>query len=205
MLNEWINPIYLEENKIKQLKEQFLNGKPFSHLSLPNFLNETKAIELLNSLKKEKYYKEENDLYKFLRTIDFKNTNNKTILEFRNFLLKNETIKFFEKLLNENIQKNKLDLHSLKLKNTNYLLCHDDMVQNRKFAFIFNLSKNWTKEDGGKLELFSSKNKEPQEIEKSIIPQFNQFNIFKVTPTSFHQIEEVLKEKERISISGWFY
>ena len=36
--------------------------------------------------------------------------------------------------------RNKIDMHSLKLENTNYLLCHDDRVEMRKLAFVINFS-----------------------------------------------------------------
>jgi len=206
MLNTWINEKYLNENKINSLKDEFKSSPFFSHLSLNDFLIKEKAQNLLKELKKEDYYLEENDLYKFFRTIDFKNSNNEIIIEFRNFLLSNEFRKFIEEITNSKINDKKMDLHSLKLENTNYLLCHDDFIENRKFAFIFNFTKNFTKEDGGELEFFESENNMPKgKIFKSIIPKFNQFNIFKVSENSFHQINEVETNKKRISISGWYY
>lgn len=36
-----------------------------------------------------------------------------------------------------------------------YLLCHDDQLENRKIAFILYLTENeWSEKDGGQLELF---------------------------------------------------
>lgn len=38
---------------------------------------------------------------------------------------------------------------------TDYLLCHDDQLENRKIAFILYLTESdWSNEDGGQLELF---------------------------------------------------
>ncbi|MCA9497143.1 MAG: 2OG-Fe(II) oxygenase [Nanoarchaeota archaeon] len=206
MLDLWINKNYLKEDKINELKEIFLKAEPFQHLSLNNFLNEEKAEKLLKEIKKEEYYKEENDLYSFKRTIDFRNSKSKLILEFRQFLLSSEARIFFESFLGKDINNKKIDLHSLKLENTDYLLCHDDEVEGRYFAFIFNLSKDFDSVyDGGELELFNEKNMEAKEVVKKINPKFNQFNVFKVSKKSFHQVSEVLSDKERISISGWFY
>ena len=108
-------------------------------------------------------------------------------------------------MTNTNLSRTKYELHSLKLTNTDYLLCHDDKVQGRKIAFIINLSKDWTEKDGGQLELFNSKNNEPTTVAASITPKFNQFNIFEVTDKSFHQINEIVSNKNRISLAGWFY
>ena len=74
----------------------------------------------------------------------------------------------------EKLSKDKIDLHSLKLKDTNYLLCHDDDVGDRKIAFIINLSKEWDREMGGELQLFDSIDGEPKSIAKTITPDFNQ-------------------------------
>lgn len=35
------------------------------------------------------------------------------------------------------------------------LLCHDDMLEGRKIAYILYLVPNWKKDDGGLLDLFS--------------------------------------------------
>ncbi len=206
MTDNWLNEALISEKKIKELKEEFVSNLPFEHLSIENFLIEKKVKELKKAINKEDFYLEEHDLYTFMRTIDFENFNDKAIKEFREFFLSSNFIEFIEKITNTKLDKNKIDLHSLKLSNTNYLLCHDDKVQDRKIAFILNLSENWTKKDGGELEFFeANKNNLPVKVSKSILPKFNQFNIFKVSDKSFHQINEVLTNNERLSISGWYY
>jgi len=204
-ISNWINSNILENKE--NIRKQFLEANFFEHISINDFLIKERAEKLFEALKEEKYYKEENDLYNFMRTVDFKNTKNKLIIEFRIFLFSEEFISFIEDITNSNINRKVMDLHSLKLENTNYLLCHDDLVLGRQFAFIFNLSKNWKEEDGGKLELFESDNKGEVlgKIFKSITPNFNQFNMFKVQKISYHQICEVVSNKERISIGGWYH
>ncbi len=204
MLSEFISKTHIK--KLAIYKNKFSCNKPFNNLSIPKFLDEKLARKIKNALKKEEYYIEENDLYKFQRTVDFKHLKNKTLKELRNNLLSEEFISYIENLTNTKLKRNKIDLHSLKLLNTHYLLCHDDDILGRKIAFILNLSENRSTKDGGNLELFECKNNKPFKICKSITPQFNQFNIFIVEPNkSFHQISEVLSNKQRISISGWFH
>jgi Rps23 Pro-64 3,4-dihydroxylase Tpa1-like proline 4-hydroxylase len=205
MLNEFINKKNIE--MIQKNREEFVINEPFPHISIDKFLKDEIAQKIKTEVLKENYYLEDHDLYQFERTFDLRNSKNKFIQEIRGVLLSKEFLKYIEKLTNSKIDHKNIDFHSLKLKNTHYLLCHDDDVKNREIAFIINLSNNWEKEWGGKLELFESKNNLPTIVSKSITPKFNQFNIFKVTPgKSFHQISEVLKENvERISISGWYY
>lgn len=206
MIEEWINSKYLKD--IKKYKLQFKKNKPFPYLSLKNFLNENKAKNILKAIREEDYYIEDHDLYQFLRTVDFKEIKlkNKIIKDFYEFIFSNEFILFIENLTGEKNLKKTGDLHSLKLLDTHYLLCHNDEVQDRKLAFILNLSENIKKENMGSLDLFSvDENRLPKKIEKNIFPKFNQFNIFLVSDISYHQISEFQGEGERESISGWFY
>ena len=207
ILKDWINPIYLEDKKLEKIKINFYKSQPYNYLSLDNFLLEGRAEILLKTLKDEDYYIEDSDLYQFLRTVDFKDMKHPILREFREFLKSDETIQFFEKMLGSKISKKIVDSHSLKLLNTHYLLCHDDLVLGRQFAFIFNLSKDFNEKDGGQFEIFDT-NKDGSasgKIIKSIIPKFNRFNLFKVSKNSYHQIREVCSDKERISIGGWFH
>jgi Rps23 Pro-64 3,4-dihydroxylase Tpa1-like proline 4-hydroxylase len=199
----WINSEILTTFSSSKYK----NAKPFEHLSLEKLFSEEKVKNLVSALKEQEYYIEDHDLYQFLRTTDFKHSKNNTIKEFREYIFSDSFVSSIEKITGLKLLRGKGDLHSLKLLNGHYLLCHDDQVQGRAVAFILNLSKHWSEKDGGSLELFSvDSNGSPCKISKSITPTFNQFNLFTVSSKSFHQISEVLSEhKERISISGWFY
>lgn len=74
---------------------------------------------------------------------------------------------------------------------------------------------SWTAEDGGRLDLYSTDaDGQPSTITKSLIPSWNSFAFFEVSPISYHQVSEVLtsdidpdsgENKVRISISGWFH
>ncbi len=203
MKNSWLN-LKLD---LSELKTQFQTNKPFEHISILDLFNPNNLEELIKELNKLDYYLEDHDLYQFLRTVDFKHIQNEKVKEFRDFIFSEDFVSIIEKIVGFDLVRNKGDLHSLKLGNTHYLLCHDDQVQDRSIAFILNLSVNWKEEYGGSLDLFSvdSKN-EPKEIVKKIIPKFNQFNMFKVSDKSFHQISEVeVEDGSRLSISGWFY
>lgn len=88
-----------------------------------------------------------------------------------------------------------------------YLLCHDDQLEDRLFAFVFYIH---TKDDvsvgdGGTLDLFRANIlQEPDEIVTRIIPQTYSLALFEVSPRSFHQVAEVVNGNfVRRSIGGW--
>lgn len=201
---EWLNDNYLQIRTIDTLKKSFPTKKPFSHLVINNFLKEEKAIQILKALSKEKFYKKESDLFKFMQTNDFIATNNKTIKKFREFFSSEELITFMIYLTSSDLKKGKVDMAGSLYQDTDFLLCHDDRLEGRKIAYIYYLSTLDEKE-GGSLNLLYSKNKIPTQISISITPRFNTFVFFEVSNISFHEVEEVITNKQRITINGWFY
>ncbi|XP_028404609.1 prolyl 3-hydroxylase OGFOD1-like isoform X2 [Dendronephthya gigantea] len=104
------------------------------------------------------------------------------------------------------LDKNAIDMSCAKYSNTDVLLCHDDELEGRRIAYIFYLVPPWTKNDGGSLDLYTTDELgQPDKIVKSLIPEWNSLVFFEVTPVSFHQVSEVISDKTRLSISGWFH
>jgi len=103
--------------------------------------------------------------------------------------------------------KSDVDISASKYWSGCQLLCHDDEWEGRRIAFIFYLvPEDWSEEDGGTLDLFECDAQgQPRTVTESILPTWNNFLFFEVTPTSFHQVAEVLSSKQRLSISGWFH
>ncbi|KAL2725954.1 prolyl 3-hydroxylase OGFOD1 isoform X1 [Vespula maculifrons] len=101
---------------------------------------------------------------------------------------------------------NKISMSSSCYCNTDYLLCHDDNMGERRIAYILYLSKNWVAEDGGTLDLFDTdKDGLPQNVVRSLVPEYNSLVFFEVMDTSFHQVSEVIStERTRWSLNGWF-
>mgnify|MGYP006268006819 FL=1 len=207
-LQEWINPTILEN--ISTLKKEFANAKPYEHISIPNFLQDKIAKKIEDALFLVDYEEFDTDLYHFFKSKDFKHIQDlpKILQEFHSFIFSQEVIEFFKELTTTpQIKEKQGDLHSILLQHTHYLLCHDDQVDERIIAFILNLSRDFKEDDGGALEIFGhNSEKLPTQKENTIIPEFNQLNIFKVSSISFHQISEVESiHKNRLSISGWYY
>lgn len=204
IMHEWLNGDYLELKTIKTLKKSFPTKKPFPHLVLNNLLKEEKAIQILKVLSKEKFYKKESDLFKLSQTNDFLSTNNKILKNFREFFTSEEFISLISYITSSGLKNGIVDMNGSLYQDTDFLLCHDDRLEGRKIAYIYYLS-NFKEADGGSLNLFSSKNNMPIKITRKIIPKFNTFAFFEVSPISFHEVEEVIANKQRITINGWFY
>jgi hypothetical protein len=88
-----------------------------------------------------------------------------------------------------------------------YLLCHDDQLEDRLFAFVIYVHElPWDAERGGQLDLFSmDHNGNPKAIAKSILPLRHTCAIFEVSPRSFHQVRENLSKDGAVrrSVGGW--
>ena len=73
-----------------------------------------------------------------------------------------------------------------------FLLPHDDRVAGRRVAYSLHLTRGLREEDGGALELFSSRENIAGSVVKRIVPEFNSLVLFRVSPRSWHQVAEVI-------------
>ncbi|CAK7910021.1 prolyl 3,4-dihydroxylase Tpa1p [[Candida] anglica] len=92
-----------------------------------------------------------------------------------------------------------------------HLLTHDDVIGSRRVSFILYLpepDREWKASYGGALRLFPSvvENVPESDFHSKFVPQFNQMAFFTVQPgLSFHDVEEVRVDRQRLSIQGWFH
>jgi len=133
------------------------------------------------------------------QTQDFRTNNDKVIKSFMNLLSSNEFGDFMNSITGLKFS-NIVDLSANMYQNTDFLLCHDDRLEDRKVAFMIYLS-SLTKKDGGALNLFDKE----ENVAKSLRPSFNTFLLFKVSKKSFHVVEEVVNDIQRIALTGWFH
>jgi len=184
-----------------------LYEKPFPHWIIKDFLPTAEAVDLIKALSKEKFYLKEADLFTFYQTNDLKSASNKILQKFNHYL-SSEFIDELEEMTKIKLKRNSLDISGNLYQNTNYLLPHDDRLENRSLAFLYYLS-GLEKKDGGSLALYDTKKisgkETPNKIVKRIVPQFNTMVIFQVSNRSFHEVEELLQKKQRLTISGWFH
>ena len=203
-MQEWIQISYRNTKKIEELKKKIQNNTPFPHLELHTFFNEERLTKVLKALRKEEFLEKESDLFKFMQTHDFSTSSITELQEFKNFLSSKAFFAYMKEITEIKLKEKSIDISASLYQNTDYLLPHDDQLEGRKIAFIIYLS-NLEEKDGGKLILYRTKGAIPREEEKAIIPQFNTFVFFKVSEKSFHEVEELITNKQRITIGGWFH
>ena len=203
-LQEWIKQEYRKKEKIAYLKKRFQSNTPFPHLELHHFFNEEKLKKILQSLEKEEFLEKESDIFKFMQTHDFATSSSPELVELKEFLSSKSFLMYMEEITGIKCKEGSIDISASLYQNTDYLLPHDDQLEGRKIAFMVYLS-NFEAADGGKLIMYKTKGSIPREEEKAITPQFNSFVFFKVTDKSFHEVEEVLVNKQRITIGGWLH
>ncbi len=207
MLSEWINKRYLDPRSTSKLRIQFSKAYPFPHHALKDFFREDRLAKIYQALQTLEYLPKESDLFKFSQTGDFATIKNSVLREFYQFFSSDEFNEYIYKITKIKIKHNKIDMSSFIYRNTDHLLPHDDKVENRSIAYVLNLSKGFTKSDGGTLDFYdyNNKTKLPNKIVKSFVPTYNTLFLFKALSNSFHQVSEQLTDNKRVTITGWFY
>lgn len=84
-----------------------------------------------------------------------------------------------------------------------YLKKHDDfrLGSKRHYAYVLNMTKNWEPDWGGCLHILDHSNN----ISKTLPPQFNVLNIFRVPVPHFVSSVAPYAKAGRLGITGWFY
>ncbi len=196
----WINKGYVQKGVRSSLIEKFGGAKPFPHLELKGFLRKEAAQKLLLALSRERFIEKEADLFKLKQTDDMASTDQKELLGFRGFLLSEGFIGYLESITKCPLKRKTIDLSGSLYEDTDYLLCHDDLLEGRKIAFLFYLS-GMGRQHGGALALLDKRLK----VKKRIYPARGTFAFFEVSSRSFHEVEEVVSKRQRIAIGGWFH
>jgi len=181
-------------------------SKPFRICRISNFLKNERFIENLKcELENHDHKRKVTDLYQFEKTDDLFGASDYCSQMLHKSFQK-DLASWMER--NTNIKLNKtISMSSARYYETDYLLCHDDNMGDRRIAYILYLSKGWTEEDGGALELFDTdEHGSPNKVVRSLIPEYNSLIFFEVVENSYHQVAEVITDdKCRWSINGWFH
>jgi len=203
-LAAWVNPAYLHQPE--HLCRQFLTAKPFPHLVLRDFFLPQKAEEVLRALTKEQWTPKHADLFSFQQTHDLQSSRNPIMQEYYHFFSSKAFRDLIASITNTHPLRS-IDAAGQIYSSGDYLLPHDDRLEGRKIAYVLNLTKGFAARDGGQLDFFAvnPKTGHPTAIVRSFTPRFNTLILFKVSPRSFHQVREVITDKQRISIGGWFH
>ncbi|TPX60978.1 hypothetical protein PhCBS80983_g01448 [Powellomyces hirtus] len=212
----------LADSARQTYRETFAASKPYLHcvmneLCNDNLLRKVRA-EIMSALH---FTVKETDIYKVHQTGDLANMDGlpaeelsqlSSLFKLRNALYSAEFRSFLADITGCGpLSGSKTDMSINTYLNGCHLLNHDDVIGSRRVSYILYLpdpDEPWPAHYGGALELYPVVTKGTPAVSPtvSIPPQWNQFVMFTVQPGhSFHSVEEVVVDKARLSISGWFH
>lgn len=203
-LEQWIAPQHLRPQAVKKLAARYRSATPFPHIALDNFLHERIARELLRALIAEKFYPKKSDLFQLAQTQSLAASTQPVIQAVRSVFRSPEFTDYIARISGVKLKSGKLDFNGALYQDTDHLLCHDDELDTRKIAFMLYLN-TLTKKDGGSLNLLGTKNKKPHRVVKKLWPKFNTLTFFTVSEKSFHEVEEVVSQAQRLNVGGWLH
>jgi Rps23 Pro-64 3,4-dihydroxylase Tpa1-like proline 4-hydroxylase len=175
---------------------------PFPHVVIDNFLDESFFQKVGDALFEEQFHEKYADLFHFFQTNDLQSSEK---MQFFSEFIKNEFIPFMQELSGISLDSKIFDAQGSIYGEGNYLLCHDDRLDNRAIAFILYLT-DLQPEEGGELLLYTTRDGMPTRANaKKIQPKTNRLVCFTVSDKSFHEVAEVLADTQRVAIGGWLH
>ncbi|KAL9186494.1 hypothetical protein ACHAXT_005732 [Thalassiosira profunda] len=215
-----------------ELAASYKSATPYPHGMIKGFCREGfLADEILEELKQNSKVKfKETDLFRVYQSIDLGNLSEGSelalqmpaLMKLKRAIYSPEYRAFVERVtgLEAGTLTDEVDCAANCHAKGCHLLCHDDVIGNRKVSYIIYLTDpepTWTDVDGGRLELYEAVAENPEIGEssrrvpgalpvKTILPEFNAMACFEVRPgVSFHSVQEVFCDRPRLSLQGWYH
>lgn len=173
------------------------------HLDLLDIPDNQLEIEYHKTLANKNFYHSNHLTYHFCKTLP-KHMVGCNCLEcnynkfFRSSYLRTK----LSKVVNKEIHTGG-ELFSSYYRSGDFLGKHTDK-DNGQYAFVYQLSKNWDVKWGGNLHLLKD---DWQEVDKLIVPKFNQMILFSVENSTYpHFVSHIIPNitEKRLSIAGWY-
>ncbi len=198
-----IRPRNFPMSEVRGLKAKFQKAKPYQHIGISNFLKDFHPV--FAAIKNEQFFKKDSDLFTFSQTNNLFYSKNPVIQSAVKLFSSQTFSSLVSAISGIKLKPGALDVFGSLYEKTGYLLCHDDMVEDRKIAFILYLSENFSRKDGGSLALYSNKKNHADKKTAAYPPMQNSLFIFKVSEISWHEVGEILSDKKRYAIGGWLH
>ena len=230
LLTEVLGPDVYTPEREKILAQDYANSQPYHHSRILNLFQVdflTKVKEQIKQNSKVNF--KETDLFRVYQSIDLANLEPKSelaqnmpaVMQLREVLYSTEWRSFMERVtgLAPGTLSAQVDCACNCHAPGCHLLCHDDVIGTRKISYIMYLTEpDWKESEGGALELYDShipegvkeaaaSRREPNTVPSlNVMPVFNSMAFFIVEPgVSFHAVQEVLGDRPRLSIQGWYH
>ncbi|KAK9462324.1 Oxoglutarate and iron-dependent oxygenase degradation C-term-domain-containing protein [Lipomyces oligophaga] len=222
-------------NRGEELANQLANSGPYKHCVIHELVSDKLLRRVRREITTHLHFTpKETDIYKLHQTGDLlnigglslKNQNKLTALHaLRDAMYSIEFRKLIEQICQCGpLSGRKQDMSINCYVKGSHLLTHDDVIGSRRVSYILYLpdpddkdcnlrddhgrNLGWEPMWGGALRLFEIDAKGAPKVDwkLSIPPAWNQLSFFVVQPgISFHDVEEVVFDKPRLAISGWFH
>ena len=234
-----LSPALFDASFIESARLSYTSALPFPHCTLRPLLDGSYCRHLQAACQQLAYTHRRADLYRFDQSSDLSAVAEKSavIARLRQLLYAAPFRALLESITGVAVSGSldaAVSMSCAAYSCTHRLLCHDDELQGRRIAYILYLvPDDWNDADGGQLDLFDCQQPTGREgrqqtrpvpisshsTTRSLLPAFNAFTFFEVTPRSFHAVREVRSgwqqegerqegtatPRVRLSISGWFH
>ena len=177
---------------------------PFPYVVVEDFLDEDTLDLVIDALAGLEYSFSESDLFSYWASVRLTDIDHPALNVLRNDLgdksWRNQVAKAFQVA-----KLSKIDMAAYVYGLGDFLLPHDDQVEDRVIAYSLHLTPDLEENDGGSLDLFEAGKEGKSNLVKRIIPKFNSLNMFEVSPISWHQVSEILTDIQRLTLTGWYH
>ena len=181
-----------------------IHKTPFPHVIVKDFLDEQTLDLVTYALAGLEYDFDESDLFNYL-SFGLTDVDHPVINILRDDL-GDETwrAKVAERFGVKSLSK--IDMSAYVYGLGSFLLPHDDQVEGRVIAYSLHLTDiEMTEKMGGALDLYEADKTGVSKLVKSIIPEYNSLIMFEVSEKSWHQVNEVLEDIQRLTVTGWYH
>ena len=201
MLSDYIQRKYIDDKTLASLRSRLMHQRPFPHLLLSDFFKEPFIRQIAKALAQQEFVYQESDLFSFSQTKDLSLLHDPDLTALYRLLNSWEFKEYVRKITDIEVL-GAIDCSGFVYRMKDYLLPHDDHLETRRVAYTLHLSKpDFSRRDGGALELFDN-----GKVVVSYPPHFNTLILFPVQEEkTLHQVSEVMTDRERFSLAGWFH
>lgn len=178
--------------------------RPFPHVVVKNFLDSPTLDLAIDALAGLEYDFKESDLFSYWASIELTDVNHPAI----NILRDDLGDQAWRKKVAESFKIKKLssiDMAAYVYGQGDFLLPHDDQVEGRIIAYSLHLTPEITDETGGALNIFKADKDGKSELVDSLIPEYNSLIMFEVSNRSWHEVNEIVKDIQRLTLTGWYH
>jgi hypothetical protein len=177
---------------------------PYPHVIVKDFLDESTLDLVIDALAGLEYDFKESDLFSYWASVELTDIDHPAI----NILRDDLGDELWRKKVAEAFSSKPLssiDMAAYVYGLGDFLLPHDDQVEERIIAYSLHLTPEITEDMGGSLQIFNVDENNNSKIADSIIPEYNSLIMFEVSKHSWHQVGEILQDIQRLTVTGWYH